>query len=114
MSGRPHEPTSSVKPATRGRGDTPPLPPPHELGRSAAGDRAFQAEDGRWIARLAGKGACGTGSYGLGLVEAVHFFDADAPDRPVREALLARGRFDTLFDEELTALLAGATPIVLP
>ena len=54
---------------------------------------------------------CGTGSYGLGLVEAVHFSAADEPDRPLREALLARGRFDTLFDDELGRLFDAATPI---
>ena len=31
----------------------------------------------------AGKGAPGTGSYGLALVEAVHFYDAAEPARPV-------------------------------
>jgi hypothetical protein len=64
-----------------------------------------------WIARLGGKGACGTGSYGLGLVEAVHFFEPSEPERPLREALVARGRFEGLFDEELSRMLTGARPI---
>lgn len=60
---------------------------------------------------MAGKGAWGSGAYGLGMVVAVHFARAEAPDKPVREALLPRGRFVGLFDEELRALLASATPI---
>lgn len=112
MSGRSHEPTSPVKPLTRGRGDTRPPAPPRELERAASDERQFVAEDRSWIARIAGKGACGTGSYGLGLVDAVHFCDAAEPAVPLREALLAHGRFETLFDDELVALLARATPIV--
>jgi hypothetical protein len=109
---RPHEPTATVKPDTRGRGDTTPPAPPQELARQSQGERQFDAGGRMWIARLSGKGAYGTGSYGLGLLDAVHFFAADAPTEPVREALLARGRFDTLFPEELTRLFAAATPIV--
>lgn len=112
MSGRSHEPTSPVKPLTRGRGDTRPPAPPRELDRGTAGERQFMAEDCSWVARIAGKGACGTGSYGLGLVDAVHFCDGAEPDVPLREALLAHGRFESLFDAELVNLLARATPIV--
>jgi hypothetical protein len=100
-----------VKPATRGRGDTPPPAPPHELRHEPAGERQFEHEGHTWIARVGGKGACGTGSYGLGLVEAVLFFAAQDPERPLREALLARGRFDGLFDVELVRLLQTARPI---
>lgn len=108
----PHEPTAPVKPVTRGRGDTPPPAPPHELRHDPVSERQFEHEGRSWIARPAGKGACGTGSYGLGLVEAVHFFDAAEPARPLREALVARGGFDGLFDSELVRLLATACPIV--
>lgn len=111
MSGRPHEPTSAAKPSVRGRGDAPPPAPPQELPRDPAGEREFEAEGRRWVARLAGKGAAGTGAYGLGLVDAVHFCAADRADRPLREALLPHGRFSHLFDDELRALLAGARPI---
>ncbi|MBR9990263.1 MAG: hypothetical protein KFH98_10930 [Gemmatimonadetes bacterium] len=107
----PYEPTAAVKPATRGRGDTPPPVPPHELRHEPADEREFEDEGRNWIARLGGKGACGTGSYGLGLVEAVHFFDAGEPERPLREALLARGRFDGMYDAELSRLLRTARPI---
>ena len=112
MTDRPHEPTAAVKPNTRGRGDTTPPAPPQELARQQHEERQFDADGRMWIARLSGKGAYGTGSYGLGLLDAVHFFAADAPTVPVREALLARGRFETLFDDELIRLLGAATPIV--
>ena len=36
------------------------------------------------------------------------------PERPAREALLARSRFAGLYDDELRELLARATPIVIP
>jgi hypothetical protein len=114
MKGGPHEPTAPVKPIVRGRGDTPPPAPPQELSRGAGEPREFGHGGRRWIARLSGKGATGTGSYGLGLIDAVHFFDAEQPARPLREALLPHGRFESLFDEELAALLDAATPIVLP
>jgi hypothetical protein len=108
----PHEPTSPVKPATRGRGDAPPPAPPHELRHDTARERQFEHEGKAWIARLGGKSALGTGSYGLALVEAVHFFAADDPERPLREALIAHGVFDGLFEVELTQLLRTARPVV--
>lgn len=107
----PHEPTAPVKPVTRGRGDTRPPAPPHELPHERSHERQFVHEGRTWIARPAGKGACGTGSYGLGLVEAVHFLDAADRARPLREALVARGGFDALFDVELVHLLRTARPI---
>jgi hypothetical protein len=110
VSDRPFEPTATVKPATRGRDTTPPAPP-QELPRQGTGERQFVAAGRTWIVRLSGKSAYGTGSYGLGLLDAVHFFAADAPTVPVCEGLLARGRFETLFDAELASLLDGATPI---
>lgn len=114
MKNRPHDPTAPVKPATRGRGDTPPPAPPHELSQQIVGARQFENEGRMWIARLSGKGAFGTGSYGLGLVEAVHFCAAEEPERPLREALVARGRFEGLYENELVRLLKGARPIETP
>lgn len=111
MRERAREPTSAVQPTLRGR-DTSPPAPPQELPREASPAREFDADGARWIAQLAGKGACGTGSYGLALLEAVHFCAAAEPSKPLREALLARGRFDALYDAELVALLARAVPIV--
>lgn len=107
----PSEPTSPVKPLTRPAADASPPPPPRELQRDPAAERRFELNGEEWVARLAGKGACGTGSYGLGLVDAVQFCYGADPDRPVAEALLAHGRFSSLFDEELARLLAGATRI---
>jgi hypothetical protein len=106
----PHDPTAPLKPVTRGRGDTPPPAPPHELKR-AEGERRFTHEGRTWLARLGGKAACGTGSYGLALVDAVHFLDPSDPERPLREALIARGDFDALYDAELIRLLATARPV---
>lgn len=113
MKQRPHGPTSPVKPDTRGRGDTPPPAPPRELGRQKQHAREFVVEGRAWVARLAGKGAYGTGGYGLGLIDAIHFAHADTPDRPLFEALIAHGRFGSLFDSEFAGLLERATPIVL-
>lgn len=112
MSGPPpSDPTSSLPPTTD-RSDAP--PPVREPSEPGEGDRCFEVAGKRWIARLQGKGACGTGAYGLALVEAVHFYEAELPDRPVCEVVLARGRFAGLFDSELAELLAQAIPIVLP
>lgn len=109
--GTPSDPTSASKPLTRGRGDTPPPRAPRELAGDAGVPRQFTGEGGGWVAWVSGKSACGSGSYGLGLLEAIHFAAADAPTRPLREALLARGRFACLFEAELQELLARATPI---
>jgi hypothetical protein len=112
MTGRPpHEPTAPVKPATRGRGDSPPPAPPHGLRHEPQVEHQFEYEGRTWVARPGGTGACGTGSYGLGLVEAVHFYDATEPARPLREALIARGAFGGLFETELIRLLRTARPV---
>lgn len=111
--GRPSgDPTRSARPATNA--DEPPSGPPRELPRDATPSRTFEADGVAWQARLAGKGAWGTGSYGLGLVEAVHFAIAASPAVPLREALVPSGSFEYLFDSELVELLAGATPIEPP
>jgi hypothetical protein len=80
---------------------------------SGAGEvRQFRHDGSDWLAWVAGAGAYGTGVLGPGLLEAVHFASAVAPDTPLREALLARGRFSGLYDAELAELLTAATPIV--
>jgi hypothetical protein len=107
----PHGPTSSSRPDARSHGDGPPPAPPRELPRAEPVERRFEHDGRTWVARLSGKSAWGTGSYGLGLVDAVHFADAERPDLPLHEVLLAHGRFDTLFDSELVALLRVAVPI---
>lgn len=104
------EPTAPTRPVRAVDGEPPRAP--HELEPDPAERRSFVVGDEEWIAFVAGKGAWGSGSYGLGMVVAVQFVRASAPDQPVREILVARGRFSGLFDDELRALLAEATPIV--
>ena len=99
---------------TSGPEDAPPPPPPRELDRDYTDVLEFEIDDVAWLAWISGKAAGGTGSYGLGMFEAVHFAPAAAPDRAVREALLARGRFAHLFAEELRALFRESRPIVEP
>lgn len=94
--------------------DGPPPSPPRELARLPAAERRFEFEGRSWVARLSGKSAYGTGSFGLGLVDAVHFADAAAPDVPLYEALLAHGRFHGMFDEELRTLLRRSVAIDQP
>lgn len=74
--------------------------------------REFTCDGSDWVAWLSGRSAYGTGVYGLGNLEAVHFGTAEAPDVPVYENLLAAGAFDNLFDEELSALLRCARRVV--
>lgn len=108
--------------APRGRDPLPEPPPssdrppdpPGELTPDCHEVRAFALDDVEWQARLSGKSAGGTGGYGLALLEAVHFSRADEPAVPRYEALLPRGRFAGLFDEELRELLRRAVPIRLP
>jgi hypothetical protein len=107
---RPLDPAPAAGPHEEADAGPPPQPP-RELTPPSAELWEFQAEDTTWVAWVSGRGAYGTGSYGLGLVEAVHFAHADQPERPLREALIARGRFNGLFTEELRVLLAAATPI---
>lgn len=76
--------------------------------------RRFEADGVPWVAWLSGSSAYGTGTCGTASLEAVHFAHADSPTQPSYEALLAAGRFDGLFDDELIALLRAATRIVDP
>lgn len=76
-------------------------------------ERTFEMEDASWTVRAAGAGCYGTGELGAARLLAVHFFAGDAPDRPVREALVPAGSFPHLADEELRTLFQRATPIEL-
>jgi hypothetical protein len=88
---------------------------PREVAADSPEPRTFLDGDGRaWVARVAGKGAAGTGGCGLAMVVAVQFAHADRPDEPLYEALQARGRFEGLFDAELLALLERAVRIERP
>lgn len=108
----------------RGRPPVPPAPPAHpaeqppapprELDPDPEIARIFELDGIRWVATPAGKSAAGTGAYGLAMLVAVHFAHADEPELPRYEALLPRGRFAYLHDDELRALLRGAVRIVMP
>ena len=76
--------------------------------------RPFELEGEGWLARVAGAGAGGTGRAAPAYIEAVHFCREEEPERPLREALLPRGRFERLYEAELRALWARAVDIVLP
>lgn len=90
--------------------------PVAETGSRADGlgiESSFENEDGSWIARSTGAGSYGTGRTGTAKLVAVHFFRQDAPETPVREALVPAGAFGHLRPEELRALFERATPIDL-
>lgn len=86
--------------------------PPRESAPEHEGAVRFEADGEVWLARIAGKGAGGTGATGLGLVEAVHFMREAEPDTPAREALIERGRFADLFESELIELWRESRAIV--
>jgi hypothetical protein len=112
MSGaRSRDPASAADDPARRHGDGPPPAAPRELPRAAVEARQFMHENVCWVSWLSGRSAWGTGAYGLGLVEAVHFAHADSPTTPLYEALLARSRFEWLYDSELVELLRSAKPI---
>jgi hypothetical protein len=111
---RPRDPTSAVQPRVPGAPDAPPPAAPRELDADPDLMHAFEVAGEVWIAKLAGKGAGGTGAYGLGMLDAVHFCREPSPDVPVAEALVARGRFAHLFDDELRELFARARAITQP
>lgn len=73
--------------------------------------RTFEAENVRWIVRVAGESAFG-GNAGFARIVAVHFFrEDDEPDLPRFEALLPAGRLEALYEEELVELLERAVKI---
>ncbi len=112
----PTEVTRPTPGAAYERSERPDGPPPRaarELEPDPAERVTFEAEGESWVAWVSGKAAGGTGGYGLGLFDAVHFAPANGPDSPLREALLARGAFVGLFEPELRFLLARARPIVI-
>ena len=97
--------TPSAPPSDRGEAEVESRPPPLE--------REFERADGVWIARNAGTGAYGTGRMGTARLVAVQFHRREEPGVPVREALMAAGRFPHLSEEELGELFDRATPIEL-
>jgi hypothetical protein len=83
---------------------------PDDRSGSATGT-VFGLDGHEWVARVAGMGCYGTGRRGMALLQAVHFYRADEPDRPVREALLPAAQLQHLGPEELRAVFGRATPI---
>ena len=73
--------------------------------------REVYIEGIRWIARHAGHTAAGSGSLGLGYLECVDFALAEDPETSIREALVQRGRFARMFDEEIIALFNTSHPV---
>lgn len=76
-----------------------------------APSREFTLDDEGWIARLTGEGYGGTGEFSPGFFVAIRFYRTGSPDDPVREVLAPRGRFETLYDDELRELFARARPL---
>lgn len=74
-------------------------------------EHAFERDGEAWLVRTAGAGAYGTGARGRARLMAVHFYREDAPETPVREALVPAGVYPHLLPEELRALYDRATPI---
>ena len=93
---------------------TPEHEPPPEAEQDPRWDgmeRGFERDDVAWVVRSAGAGAYGTGRLGRARLVAVHFFRKDAPDTPVREALVPAGQFPHMGAAELGELFDRATPI---
>ena len=108
------EAVTRARPEPRSSPDAPPPLPPRELEADGGVCVPFESDGEAWVARSAGKGAGGTGSYGLAMLEAVHFCRASEPATPLFEALVAAGTLAGMFPDELRALLGRATRIVTP
>jgi hypothetical protein len=102
---------------------------PDSAAEPLSGERAFTVDGRDWVARIAGEGVGGTGARGGAYLVAIRFYPAHASARSgdeevareqgrrgaaVREALLPRGRFRLLYDEELVELFRSAKPIPPP
>lgn len=82
----------------------------------SSGERIIEVDGKEWIARVEGSGVGGAGELGGAYLVVVRFHPVkgDGAERrrgEVREALLPRGRFENLFDEELIALFRSAKPV---
>lgn len=105
-------------PVREALGNVPGQAQPAEASAAAAAEprpeRGFEMDGERWIARVAGRGAGGTGRVASAYIVAVHFSREEEPERPLREALLPSGRFEGLFDAELVGLYQESVEIVVP
>lgn len=79
--------------------------------RPGAEGRRFTVDGEAWIAQVAGRAGVGTTGPVVGAIAVVHFFRAEEPDTPVRQAYLAASRFEALYEAELLELFHSAKPI---
>lgn len=86
--------------------DQPPAETP-----SAPPARRFTVDGVEWIARIAGEAVAGKGALATGAIVAVRFHRADDPMKPLREAILPRGHYEFLHDDELAALFRFARQV---
>jgi len=80
------------------------------------GERTILVDGEEWIARVAGGGVAGAGEAGGAYFVVVRFErvageGAGGRGGEAREALLPRGRFEYLFEEELLALFRSAKTV---
>ena len=78
---------------------------------AAAEEVRFEHEGVEWVAREAGEAAWGTDVAVAPVAVAVHFYRAENPAYPAREALLPRGRLRALFPSQLVELLTTSTEV---
>lgn len=77
-------------------------------------ERYFLMDGEVWIARQVGEARVGSSALGAAAIVTIRFYHAAEPDRPLKEALLPRGRFELLYDEELRALFHAARRLDTP
>jgi hypothetical protein len=88
-----------------------PEPSPATESGPAIVEREFTVDGEEWLARIVGEGAGGTGPGAVAYLVAIRFYPAGKPGEAAREALLPRGRFEMLYEEELIELFRTARPI---
>lgn len=102
-----------------------PVPPAvHDLIRQVAPERGAMPSNERrltiggkdWVASLVGEIAVGSGELGVAYLDVIHFHPAatgagEGRRGSPREALIPRGRFEFLYDEELIESFRAARPL---
>lgn len=84
--------------------------PEEEEQESGAAERKFTVDGVEWRATIEGESAYGSGAHSPAYLVAIRFQRVD-DDKPTREVLMARGRFEALYDEELASFLEHGTKI---